>query len=374
MKWVYGILCLGFIVFFHELGHFLAARLFGVKVESFSIGFGPVLLHRSIKGTDYRLSLLPLGGYCGMKGEQEFRSAIDAGSDHIEAESDSLYGVHPAKRAAIGFAGPFFNLIFAFISFTVIAMTGYTYYSYPAKITLVDEVYPEMHSAARDAGMKTGDIITKINGVTITDFSGIIEEISTRPDEKIMIQADRDGVPMTFTVHSELDASQGTGKIGVTSSGEKPQQYEAHRYWFFPALWQGIKETGSNVALTVKSIGTLFKGVDVKNAVSGPARITDILGDTVQEGFSAGARQGIAGMLSLMAFISISLFIMNLLPVPVLDGGLILFAFIQLVTRRQIHPKVQYYVQYAGLAFIAFLFVIGVTGDFHYFSTVLRSR
>ncbi len=374
MKWVYGILCLGFIVFFHELGHFLAAKLFGVTVESFSIGFGPVILHKKYGSTDYRLSILPLGGYCGMKGEQDFRKALDAGLNHIDGTADSMYGIHPGKRALIGFAGPFFNLIFACIAFTVISMTGYTYYSYPAKITLVDEVYPEVHSAARDAGMKTGDIVTSINRKKVRDFSDIIEIVSSHPDENLTITVDRGGRPLSFSVHSDFDKSQGTGKIGVTVAGTEPVKYESQRYWFFPAVWQGLKQTGQYVALTVKSIGVLFKGVDVQNALSGPVRITDMLGSTVKEGFSAGARQGVAGMLDLMAFISISLFIMNLLPVPVLDGGLILFALVEWLIRRQIHPKIQYYVQYVGLTFIAVLFVVGMTSDIHYFSTILRGR
>ena len=110
MNIVYGFLCLFFLILFHEFGHFLAAKKFGVKVESFSIGFGPVLLHKKYKGTDYRLSLIPLGGYCGMKGEKDFQKSLEAKLDHIEAEEDSLYGIHPVKRAVIAFAGPFFNL------------------------------------------------------------------------------------------------------------------------------------------------------------------------------------------------------------------------------------------------------------------------
>ena len=174
MKWIYGIVCLGFLVFFHELGHFLAAKLFGVKVESFSLGFGPALLHKTIGGTDYRLSLLPLGGYCGMKGERDFQAALDSSSPCIEAERDSLYGINPLGRALIGFAGPFFNALFAFAAFSIIAMTGYTYYSYTAKIKLADEAYPEVHSAAREAGLKTGDTILSIEGKPVEDFSDII--------------------------------------------------------------------------------------------------------------------------------------------------------------------------------------------------------
>ena len=129
MTIVWGILCLGLIVFVHELGHFIAARLCGVKVESFSIGMGPVLAHKTIGETDYRLSLLPFGGYCGMKGEQGFRDALEQNLPAIPKEEGSFYGVHPLKRAIIAFSGPAMNLVFAAISLSIIAMTGYTFYA-----------------------------------------------------------------------------------------------------------------------------------------------------------------------------------------------------------------------------------------------------
>jgi len=196
MKWIYGIVCLGFLVFFHELGHFLAAKLFGVKVESFSLGFGPALLHKTIGGTDYRLSLLPLGGYCGMKGERDFQAALDSSSPHIEAERDSLYGVNPLGRALIGFAGPFFNALFAFAAFSIIAMTGYTYYSYTAKIKLADEAYPEVHSPAREAGLKTGDTIVSIGGKPVEDFSDIIGTGKKGAAPKESAESSSTGVPV----------------------------------------------------------------------------------------------------------------------------------------------------------------------------------
>ena len=138
MTIVWGILCLGLIVFVHELGHFIAARLCGVKVESFSIGMGPVILHRTWGETDYRLSLLPFGGYCGMKGEQAFRDALEQNLPEIPKEEGGFYGVHPLKRAIIAFSGPAMNLLFAVISLSIIAMTGYTFYSADNKVILAD--------------------------------------------------------------------------------------------------------------------------------------------------------------------------------------------------------------------------------------------
>lgn len=367
MKWLYGILCLFFLILFHEFGHFIAAKIFGVKVESFSIGFGPILLHKTVKGTDYRLSLFPLGGYCGMKGEKDFQKAIEQDLNEIQGEKDSLYGIHPVKRALIGFAGPFFNFLFAVIAYSIIAGIGYTYSTYSNKIILVNELYPEMESVAASAGIKTGDEIIKINEITIPDFSTLIEEVSTRPDEDIKVTVNRDGEILTFLIHTQLDKKQGSGKIGVAADTETLIEKEAPRYSFFPAIGHGFIEAYKSIVLTYKSIGILFKGVELQNAVSGPARVTDILGSSVQAGFNAGARQGFVSMFSLMAIISISLFIMNLLPIPVFDGGLILIAFIELIIRKKIKPKIQYYIQFIGIAFIAILFLFGLSGDISYF-------
>lgn len=364
MKWLYGLLCLFFLILFHEFGHFLAAKLFGVKVESFSVGFGPILIHKKIHGTDYRISLFPLGGYCGMKGEKDFQNAIEAKLPQIEGEKDSLYGIHPLKRALIGFAGPFFNFIFAFIAYSLISGIGYKYYTYSNSILINENI---TSSVAKDAGLESGDIITSINGKLTNDFSDLIQEISVRPDEDLILTVDRNGQNLSFNLHSEMDKATGSGKIGIAADTSKILEKESKKYSFFPALGHGFLESYNSVILTIKSICLLFKGVDLDNAVSGPARVTEMLGTTVKEGFSAGLKQGLIALLSLMAIISISLFIMNLLPIPILDGGLILIAIIEFVFHKKINPKIQYYIQFIGLAFIALLFIIGLQGDIKYF-------
>ncbi len=364
MKWLYGLLCLFFLILFHEFGHFLAAKLFGVKVESFSVGFGPILIHKKIHGTDYRISLFPLGGYCGMKGEKDFQNAIEAKLPQIEGEKDSLYGIHPLKRALIGFAGPFFNFFFAFIAYSLISGIGYKYYTYSNSILINENI---TSSVAKDAGLESGDIITSINGKVTNDFSDLIQEISVRPDEDLILTVDRNGQNLSFNLHSEMDKATGSGKIGIAADTSKILEKESKKYSYFPALGHGFLESCKSVILTIKSICLLFKGVDLDNAVSGPARVTEMLGTTVKEGFSAGLKQGLIALLSLMAIISISLFIMNLLPIPILDGGLILIAIIEFVFHKKINPKIQYYIQFIGLAFIALLFIIGLQGDIKYF-------
>ena len=371
MTIVTGLLILSFLVFFHELGHFLAARLCGVKVEAFSIFMGPVLLHKKIGQTDYRLSLLPIGGYCQMKGEKEFTKAIEDGLGYVPGEKDSLYGTNPLKRALIGFAGPFFNLAFAFIACVIIAMMGYSYYTRSATIQIPEDL--NIASPARDAGIKSGDTITKIEGVQISDFSDIYEQVALKGDEDITVEvlrANSEGMQETlaFKVHTLINKKEGNGILGVMAGGEEIEK-SVEPLPLFPAIKAGFFNTMKILGMTIKGIGVLFKGVDITNAVSGPARISSMLGETAKEGFSEGMKTGWVVVLQFMSLISVSLFIMNLLPIPILDGGLILFAFIQAVTKKQIPPRIQYKIQAVGFAIILFLFLVGIGGDIKYFIT-----
>lgn len=436
---LYGILGLGLIVLIHETGHLIAARICGVKVEAFSVGMGPILLHKTIKNTDYRLSLIPLGGYCEMKGEKAFSEALESNAKEITGEPDSLYGVHPLKRAFIAFMGPFFNVIFAFFAFIIISAIGYNYYSTPSKIILANEVYPDFSSPAAEAGLKTGDTIYQIDEEPIINFADISSYVSLHPDEELVFKVLRDDEDLTFVVKTELDTETGAGKIGVLNwvnplvaevipdssaanmglsagatitkvDGEPvfnttdisllitgknsvvmdwekdsnifsgtldlntedvgirfaSDRYHTPTYGFFGSIKQGFLETIETIGLTFKSIGLLFKGVDFTSAVSGPIRITQMIGETAVSGFSASFSTGIVTVLNFLALISISLFIMNLLPIPILDGGLILFALIETISSRKIHPKILYYVQFIGLAFIAVLFCIALFSDFRY--------
>ena len=192
MTIIYGLIGLGFIVFIHELGHFITAKICGVTVESFSIGMGPILLHKTIKGTDYRLSLIPLGGYCGMKGQKDFQVALDEKLESITGDKDSFYGIHPLKRVIIAFSGPFFNFIFAAIAFMIISMIGYSYYTSENKIILANEVYPEMESIAEKAGLQTGDKILSVNDKETPYFTDIYEAISISANKKTDLQIQRE--------------------------------------------------------------------------------------------------------------------------------------------------------------------------------------
>lgn len=370
MTIIYGLLLLDVLVFVHELGHFFLAKKCGVKVESFSIGMGPVLFHKEIHGTDWRISLFPLGGYCGMKGEKNASSE----DEFVVHDEDSLYGAKASFRALIGFAGPFFNLVFAFLAYSVIAWTGYTFYAAGNTVTLSTDIYPEMHSAAADAGIKTGDKILKINEKEISDFSDIYSQVAVNPDSDLEVEVQRGDEILHIKVHTDFDKSSGTGKLGVVSDPSSVQKKEAKRYSFFGGFGYGLKESFNTIKLTFKGIGLLFKGADVTESVSGPARITSMLGDTAKAGFSESFRTGLCSILEFMALISISLFIMNLLPIPILDGYLVVTSLIEAVFGIKVSPKVRNVVQYIGIALIALLFAVAMTGDIKYFIGVLFKK
>ena len=456
MSIIYGLLGLGFIVFIHELGHFIAAKIFGVTVESFSVGMGPILLHKTIKETDYRLSLIPLGGYCGMKGQKDFQVALDEKLDSIKGDKDSFYGIHPFKRAIIAFAGPFFNFLFAVFAFFIISMVGYSYYTSQNKIILANEIYPEMQSVASDSGLQTGDKIIAIDNKETPYFTDIYEAISVSANQKIDLTIERNQEIFDIQVTPSLNKETGAGVLGIISwtdplidfieenspaqkagiqigdlilkinddsikntveynnaiedldkfsmtvlrdgqeifipevepkiiqneknestqksvgIGFHAEKIKSKTYSFFPAIINGFVEAGKTTALTFKSLGLLFQGIDLTKAVSGPLRITVMLGDTAKSGFSAGFSTGVVTVFNFLALISISLFIMNLLPIPILDGGLILFALIEAITKKQISPRIQYYIQFVGIAFILVLFTFAMFGDISYIINLFK--
>ena len=486
MTVIYGLLCLDLLVIIHEFGHFFVAKWCGIEVESFSVGMGPIILHKKMKGTDWRLSLIPLGGYCGLKGQSDFQLALNEKAKEVKGEPGSFYALHPFKRILIAFAGPFANFLFAVIAYTIINIVGYSYYTTGNKIILANEIYEStsIPTVAADAGLKTGDKIVAINGKPTPYFSDIYEKIAVNAQKKLVLTVERaesdehgdsakndsatigdsakndsakndraknDSATEKTTrfeveIVPQLNKETGGGVIGILSwsdaiidevkentpaqkakleigdkiifvddipvqntaeyrkvAGDKKDftltvekadgsifttekiepetaengskligivfhadKVEKKRYHFFPALFHGFADCTSNIALTFKGIAMLFKGIDITKAVSGPLRITVMLGDSAKEGFSAGFRAGLTNLLQFMSVISISLFIMNLLPIPILDGGLILFALIEMIIRKQVSPKIQYYVQFVGIAILLLLFAVALFGDVSY--------
>ena len=215
MSFLIGIIGLSVMVLIHEFGHFLAARMFGVEVLKFSVGMGPKLYGRKIGKTEYLISALPLGGYCQMKGEEDFVKAMELKAKRIDGSEGSLYGIAPWKRMVIAFAGPFFNLVSAMLLFIIINLSGYTIETTDNRIILASDFTGKADMPADAAGLQTGDRITAVNGQPTEYFYQILEAAALHAGEELTLSVDRHGDLLTINVTPQLNPKTGGGVIGV---------------------------------------------------------------------------------------------------------------------------------------------------------------
>jgi regulator of sigma E protease len=334
------IVVLGVLIFFHELGHFLVARLFGVGVEKFSLGFGPRLIGKKIGITDYRLSAIPLGGYVKMVGEEP-DAKVDPALIHL-----SFTHKHVFKRILIVAAGPFFNLLLAIIIFFgVFQFTGLLILK--PSIGAVREGSP-----AHTAGLKEGDLIVAIDDNPVANWDDMTEIINGSNGKALSVAVQREGTRLAFSITPELVATQNLfGEaiqrymIGITYSGETYTEDLNPLQAFAESLIQTYRVT----ELMVIIIAKLISGDISTDTIGGPIMIAKMAGDQ--------AKAGIGNLISFIALISINLAIINLLPIPVLDGGHLLFFFIEAVKRRPVNLKVREVAQQIGLFIIILLIV-----------------
>lgn len=366
MTLFYAIIALGILIFVHELGHFLVAKLFNVKVEKFSLGFGPKVYSKQIGETEYMLSAFPLGGFVKLFGEG---GIIEGGNDDKskgelseevvrlpddfteEEKSRSFAHRPPLARIAIVMAGPVFNLVFAWLAFIVLSMTGVP--TLTAKIGEVPQDKP-----AFKAGIQKGDVIKVINGTPVTRWDEIAALISGSKGQPVSLTVKRDTQELSFNITPEARVSKNLfGEdvkgfaIGVASAGEVVTEY----YGPIEAVVKGTSQTATVIELTVMSLVKLVQRVVPLDTVGGPIMIVKMAGEQ--------AAAGASSFLAFMALLSINLGILNLLPVPVLDGGHLVFYFWELITGRPVSLKIREYGQQIGMALLLGLMVLAFYND-----------
>lgn len=350
------IIVLGVLIFFHEFGHFLIARLFGVGVEKFSLGFGPRLIGKKIGRTDYRISAIPLGGYVKMVGEEPDAEVSP------QDQSVSFTHKHVLKRMCIVAAGPIFNILLAVIIFFGIFWVSGAMILKPS----VGEV--REGSPALAAGLKAGDLISAIDGVTVSNWENMTEIIGASNGKTLEITVRRADADKVFRVTPELVAAKNLfGEdiqryiIGISASGD----VYTRELNLFQALTESLKQTYTIVELMVIIIGKLITGDISADTIGGPIMIAKMAGDQ--------AKAGISNLIFFIALISVNLAIINLVPIPILDGGHLLFFLIELIKGRPVNLKVREVAQQIGLFIILLLVILVFYNDiFRYKDNILR--
>ena len=340
------IVVLGILIFFHEFGHFLIARLFGVGVEKFSLGFGPRLLGKKVGITDYRLSAIPLGGYVKMVGEEP-DSELDPNDIPI-----SFTHKHVLKRMLIVAAGPVFNILLALVIFAVTFMTVGVF----IRQASVGDVTKD--SPAARAGLVKGDRIASINNTDISNWDEMAEQINLSQGETLSMSVLRGNASLQMEIVPELRTTTNIlGEkierhvIGITWSG----QTDTRQLSFIGAIGQSLVQTYRVVELMVVIISKVITGDISTDTIGGPIMIAQMAGDQ--------AKEGVGNLIWFIAIISINLAIINLLPIPVLDGGHLLFFMIEAVKGSPVSIKVREVAQQIGLLILILLMILVIYND-----------
>ena len=334
---ILALLLFSFIVFFHEFGHFLLAKLNGIDVHEFAIGMGPAIFSKEFKGTKYAIRILPIGGYCAM-GEDD-----EASDSPGNFNNKSVWA-----RISVIVAGAVFNFILAFImSVIIVGMTGYD----SPVIGEVDKGFP-----AAEAGMLPGDKIVKMNDEKINIFREITMYNQFHQGQETEITWIRDGEKHTAKVTPMMDDELGYERFGFTSAGyHKPTLLKMFQY--------GAYEVGFWIETTLDSLRMLITGQVGADQLSGPVGIVDVVGDTYEETKSYGFLTVLANMLSLAILLSANLGVMNLLPLPALDGGRLIFLFIEAIRGKRVPPEKEGYVHAIGMVLLLALMVFVLYND-----------
>ncbi len=348
------IVALTVIVFIHELGHYLVARWFGVTIEVFSVGFGREMFGwHDRHGTRWKVCWIPLGGYVKFKGDANATSLPEATSE--PADAGNFHGKPVWQRAAVVAAGPIANFILAIALFTGL----FAFAGMPSTEPRAQSVMAG--SAAEKVGILPGDLIKAVDGRPIETFNDLVAAVQFRGGETLNLQIDRSGTPVTLKivpeVKEESDGFGGTirvGRLGIkieNKNGVTPMR----RLPFTEAVAKGTEQTWRIVSLTFVSLGKIFKGEESAKQIGGMISMGKAAGDA--------ASSGAYGFIGLIAFFSVSIGIINLFPVPMLDGGHLVYYAIEAVRGKPVGQQAQEWGFRVGLSLVVMLMAFGFGND-----------
>jgi regulator of sigma E protease len=338
------LIVLSILVFVHELGHFLVARYIGVKVYVFSIGFGKRLVTKHWKGTDWSFSLIPLGGYVKMKGQEDLNPAL-SNNDH-----DSYNTKTPFQRILILLAGPFANFLLAFILFIFIGLLGNNHISPTIGKVLKD-------SPAYHGGLKSNDEIIQINDKKIKTWDDL-SDIIKKSNGKLKFYVKRDNKLRSFIIKPKISATKNIFKedikkmmIGISPAPKFVTIY----YSPIDSIVFAYDKTIESSKMIFLGVQKLIQGIIPSSEIGGVITIGKVISDASQS--------SIVALLSISALISVNLGVLNLLPIPALDGGHIMFNLYEMITKRKPSEKVLINLTVAGWVILLFLMSLGLYND-----------
>lgn len=350
---------LSLVVFVHELGHFMVARWCGVRILAFSIGFGPELVgFYDRHGTRWKIAAVPLGGYVRFFGDENAASVPDhAQASKMDAEDrEQSFIFQPLlKRAAIVVAGPFANFLLAIVIFAGIFML----YGVQTMSARVDEVQPGSPAAAAD--FKPGDLVKAIDGQKIADFADMQRIVADSAGETLHITVDRNGAQVilsaTPVLHQEKDIFGNVHRIGLLGIRRSPTPSDLKYKPVSPprAVWMGVQETWFVIDKTMTYLGRVAVGREAANQLGGPIRIAQMSGEVASIGFVA--------LVHLAAVLSVSIGLLNLFPIPLLDGGHLLFYSIEAARGRPLSERAQEVGFRIGFAIVIMLMIFATFND-----------
>lgn len=352
MTFILFVLVFSIVVIAHEFGHFLLAKLNGIHVVEFSVGMGPTLFSFQKKETKYSLKLLPIGGACMFEGEDGLDNAEKEAAEAAGLEYDdsgSFLKANVWARISTVFAGPFFNFILAFVFALVLVSLN------PTDLPVLKDVV--VGGAASEAGIKAGDEIVSVNGEKTHLFRDVQLMLAINQGETMEVEVRREGQLIDITVTPQLNPETGTYQLGVYGG-----VYEQSKGLnVFKDAWYEMRYC---FRATYKSLGLLLTGNFNKEDVAGPVGIAvNVVGKTYESAKEYGVSTVVLSMMNIVLLLSINLGVLNLLPIPALDGGRLVFLLIELVRGKPVPPDKEGIVHFVGMVFFMVLMVVVLFND-----------